>query len=67
GVIVEHRAPDGSKAGELKLSSPKDYKNLKTVALFLSSDHAFYLGWEARRALEKFMRKEKYLQDEDLP
>lgn len=67
GVVVEHRALSGSKAGELRLKSPKDYKALKTKALLLSPDHAFYLGWETRRALERFLRKEKYFQDEDIP
>ena len=67
GVVVEHRAFDGSKAGELKLKSPKDYRALKAKALLLSPDHAFYLGWETRKALEKFSRREKYVQDEDIP
>ncbi len=66
-VVVEHRAPNGLKAGEIKLKSPRDYNFLKNEALHLSPDHAFYLGWETRRALERLMKGEKYVQDEDLP
>lgn len=58
---VEHRAPDGRPALEYSLQ----YRDLKRLALLLAPDHAFYLGWEARRALERALRGEPYRQDEE--
>ena len=62
---VEHRAPDGRLAARLELRS-RPYRELKAIASTLASDHAFYLGWEARRALERAARGEEYRQDDDL-
>ncbi|MEM2186053.1 MAG: thymidylate synthase [Thermofilaceae archaeon] len=59
---VEHRTPLGQLSSRLRVGS---YRQLKPLAILLSSDHAFYLGWEARRALERAARGEPYRQDED--
>ncbi|MEM1691744.1 MAG: thymidylate synthase [Thermofilaceae archaeon] len=59
---VEHRTPLGQLSSRLRVGS---YRQLKPLALLLSPDHAFYLGWEARRALERAIRGEPYRQDED--
>jgi thymidylate synthase len=60
GLRVELRAPDGKLAAKLAVSS---YEDLKPLASFLAPDHAFYAGWEARRALERVRRGEPYVQD----
>ena len=62
-VVVEHRTPDGLRAKVMELKEKGDYYELKREAGFISSEHAFYLGWEARRAFEKLRRDEDYYQD----
>lgn len=59
---VEHRTPTGQLASKLQVVN---YSRLKSLALLLAPDHSFYLGWEARRALERAARSEPYRQDED--
>ena len=64
-LVVEHRTPEGLKANELRLKSFRDYYVLKRESLYLTPEHAFYLGWESRKALERLSKKEKYVQDDD--
>jgi len=45
---VEHRAPDGKLAHKYIV---RDYSDLKPLAVLLAPDHAFYLGWEARKSV----------------
>ena len=67
GLLIEHRTPLGSLSARLELKdSASAYYSLKAIASTLTPDHAFYLGWEVRRALEKFLRKENYEQDAEL-
>ncbi|MEM1509964.1 MAG: thymidylate synthase [Thermofilaceae archaeon] len=61
-IEIEHRAPDGRQLVTLE----PIYRSIKALASSLSADHAFYLGWEVRRALEKTTRRERYEQDEEL-
>jgi len=60
GLRVELRAPDGKLAAKLAVTA---YGDLKPLASILAPDHAFYAGWEARRALERARRGEAYVQD----
>lgn len=61
GLRIEHRTPDGRRLAVIK----PNYRSVKALASSLSADHAFYLGWETRRALEKTIRGEHYEQDEE--
>jgi len=66
-VEVDHREPGGTLVTRLELrDSTTAYYKLKSEAVLLLPDHAFYLGWEARRALERALRKEEYVQDEEM-
>jgi thymidylate synthase len=58
---VELRAPDGRPAARFAVA----YRDLKPLASFLAPDHAFYMGWEVRRALERARRGEPYVQDSE--
>lgn len=60
-VRVELRAPDGRPAARLAAT----YGDLKPLASSLAPDHAFYIGWEVRRALERAKRREPYVQDSE--
>lgn len=60
-IGIEHRTPDGRRLAALEPS----YRSIKALASSLSADHAFYLGWEVRRALEKIIKREHYEQDEE--
>lgn len=59
---IEHRTPKGSLSTKFTVES---YDDLKPLASLLTPEHAFYLGWEARRALEKALKGEHYVQDKD--
>lgn len=59
---VEHRTPKGQLVSRLRVES---YSRLKPLSILLAPDHAFYLGWEARRAYERAARGEPYRQDEE--
>ena len=58
---VELRAPDGRPGARVV----GGYRELRPLSLLLAPDHSFYLGWEARRALERARRGEPYNQDEE--